>query len=261
MLNLRHELYGESVFTSFRTFEGKVFGKDLHLRRLYLAVKACYLLADLSFEDFETYFNLESKLQYLNLANPDSYIRLTIYSSKVSSLSHFKFELSELQLDIKIKDYQENVLGIKLKTESYPYSESYRPIKAGSYFQQLLLRKEALADGFDDVSFVGIDGQLLELSTSNIIFKNTQGHFITPKGDYFLRGTTLTLFENYCTERGLLFRVEDIKITDVKNLEAAFALNAVSIIKKIKSINSFEFKENDIDRLRSDFLKYLLEIS
>lgn len=257
MFNMRHELYGESVFTSFRIFSGKIFGATQHVERLYNALKTTYKINGLSYDGFVKYFDLNKALRDLSLNHPNSYVRITFYSSAEVSLSLKNFGLGDLEMDIKCRQIKDLDSHLKLLSMPYPYSHSYMPVKDGSYILRIKDKRDASFKGYDDVLYIQ-DGFIVELSTSNVVFFK-KDHFYTPAGDNFLKGITLKNFENFCLLNKFQFELQNIKMTDLYQFDGAFALNAVRLMDPIIKIDTNVFDPERIKSIKHSFHKYCME--
>lgn len=259
MRNMRHELYGESVFTSFRTFNGQICGAEQHFRRLYDAVLVTYNLKNLTYIQFFNHF-LQNVEEQIGLKTKNHYCRMTIFCNELgTSLNQSRFGLSELDLDISIKELNLIDKKIRLKTYLSPFSKNYIPIKSGSYFQNTIFKRKAIDAGFDDALFV-CDESITEASTSNIIFiKN--GNFFYPEGAHFLQGITLNIFRAFCKRLSLSISGAKIFERSMKDYSGAFLLNSVQGLVPVESINSFNYNTEEIETIRIKFIQFCEENS
>ncbi len=254
MRNLRHELYGESVFTSFRTFEASVLGLNKHFERLYNSVTLCYGLRHIDPKTFNEYF-----LERLSLASqfqkyPNHYFRISIFSNGDKSLSKKNFGLGELEVDLKISKLPEKKASLKLKTFQSPYSEHYIPLKTGSYFQSLYFKRLAMSKGHDDVLFMR-DDLILETSTSNLVlFKNAQAFFPEAKG--ILAGVTTSLLQKYFQSVNVSYTQMPIQYASLQDFDEVFALNAVRGLTPVLKIDDNEFVVNGQKELEKKFVEF-----
>jgi len=253
---MRHELYGESVFTSFRTNSSIVFGFQQHIDRLYNAVVRTYGLDHLSLEQFKKYFLQQFDFATLCKENPNHYFRISFYTKGKLSLATAHFSQEDIAVKITINDLastQEK--SLKLKIFESPYSRHYVPIKSGSYFQSLHFKKQAIRDGFDDVLFTS-QQEVTEASSSNIIFER-DGEFFTPQGDFFLRGVTLALFAEYCDQRKVLFEEKIINQDGLTQYDHVYLLNSVKGLIPVEVINNKRYAIND--KLKQNFFYFCQE--
>ena len=253
MRNLRHELYGESVFTSFRTLNSKVLGLDLHLERLLSGVKDIFGFCDMSKEAFFSFFINDLNLDLKFKEYPNHYFRLTIYSEGSTELNRYSFSLGEMKVNLSTKPIEElPKKSLKLKTFPSPFSEFYNPCKTGSYQPLLFFRKKALKMGYDDVLFMA-GNNVLEASSSNIVFIK-ENKIITPDDPRILHGVTLQCLESYIEKTSYRFGKEVVTLRDLKEIDACFSLNSVKGIIPVERIDDYIFPSyNKYEKLFNKF--------
>ena len=253
MRNLRHELYGESVFTSFRTLNSKVLGLEFHIERLLSGVKDIFNFCDMSEKEFLTYFINDLNLDLKFKEYPNHYFRITFYSEGSTELNRHSFSLGEMKVDLSIKPMEElPKKSLKLKTFPTPFSEFYTPYKTGSYQPFLFFRKKALKVGYDDVLFLA-GSNVLEASTSNIIFIKEEKVF-TPDDPRVLNGVTVQCLESYIEKTNYSFEKEVVNLRDLKKFDASFCLNSVKGITPVTRIDDYIFPSyNKYEKLFNKF--------
>lgn len=259
MFNMRHELLGESIFTSFRTWRGKVYGLDYHLQRLFKGIKRCYGLDGLGFEQFKDHFFQHEGFEDFLVSHPNHNIRLTFYAEGSADLNKFKFSLSEICLDLKARKLVETQPSLRLMALKYPFSDDYIPAKSGSYFYHLDARKLALRAGYEDAVYTNNRAEVLELSTSNIFFLDKKGEYFFPKNKNILNGVTQNLFISFLENRGCQIHFESIRLNDLGNFVKAYALNSVSLLRQVTAIEDYQFSPDFDKKLYKEFLSYLEE--
>lgn len=253
--NLRHELYGESVFTSFRTFDGKVFEFQRHVWRLLEGVRLVYLMGNLRMSEFESLFLKNFNSLEIFKQSPNHYFRLTITSHGDTSLVQTHFDPKDLRLSVLLRKIEnESLSPIALRSCPSPYSKNYVPIKTGSYFQNLHFKRHAILEGFDDALFCH-EELITEATSSNIIFQKG-GEFWLPSGGYFLKGVTLTLFKKYCSFKKIKFCETDIYLEDLVSIEKVYTLNSVQLVRAVERIDSKSFEVDKLGLLEKNFLSF-----
>ncbi len=256
MRNSRHEIYGESIFTSFRTFDGKVPEFQEHIKRLWNGAKEGYGFEHLSLEAFSNHF-----LENLNLSqkfsdNLNHYFRLTLISNGDVSLGKMNFSLSEMELCLSIKPIPAMKSSLSLQTKPSPFSEHYLPIKNGSYFQQLVIKRQAMHAGFDDVLFTR-EGFILEASTSNIVFEKDE-HFYFPAAKGIIQGITEGIFKRFLLAQNKKIINTNIELKEIKNFDHAYLLNCVGGITSVSKINDVCFESSQ--DTKSSFINFIKEV-
>jgi len=254
MINFRHELFGESVFTSFRTIDAKVLGLQEHIERLWRAAQVCYTIEHVSLIEFERYFFYQNELTQLFAQYPNHYFRLTIYADADLSLAKLRFGLSELKLDIKHTALPKGPSAIQLQTSESPYSSHYLALKTGSYAQNIIFRRRAMENGYDDVLFVR-ENRLLEASTSAVIFHRGKT-FVTPADKSILKSVTCQLLEKFCRDTDHKFIQRPMSLDELSDYEHVFLANSVQFLTSVTRIDDNNYSENNNLNINlQDFLR------
>ena len=147
-------LFGESAFTSFRTFNGKVAFFEKHILRL---LNSCEYL------DFETdsglWESIEEDCHDLFESNSNHYFRITIFSNLDGSVDFF----------IWVKPLPPVLKSVKLKTIKADHPLFFDEVKIGSYAPIFHLGRKLRKDHpeFDEFLLVSND----EKETGSEIFE------------------------------------------------------------------------------------------
>lgn len=248
----RAQLYGESIFTSFRSLNGQVPKLDRHIQRVLNSVNDYYFHNRFKVDELDNHFNLRANIQETVKTHPNHYFRVTFYAdSKEMLKSHFS--LSDLNLSLNVEDKNMDVNPMKLKLSPSPFSDYFQEIKAGSYFQSFYFKKQALFQGYDDVLFKREDA-IIEGSSSNIIFIKNKS-IITPEGEGFLKGITLDLLKDFSKTNEYEFSSQVVKERTLREFDHAFLVNSVKFLIPIQRI---EDKIYDINTsFRESFIEFI----
>lgn len=125
----------------------------------------------------------------------------------------------------------------------YPYKRGDNPYlryKTVSYIENYYSRNIAKENGFHDSLFIDYNNNIMECSSSNIIFKR-DGRFITPSfSNPILKGIAVT---NIIRELKKEFEVveENINKENLKFMEKAYVCNSVLGIMPVKKIGTKNF--------------------
>lgn len=234
----RASLYGESIFTSFRSINGRVFQLNLHLKRFFEGVNAYYFKGRLTYDQFVGHY-LEGQL----LVNhyPNHYFRLTFIADEAPGARGIGLSAGKVLVEHKEIIYRKEQL--KVKSMPSPYTKYSWQTKAGSYFEAFKSRGEAQSIGFDEVLFFQTSGVITELSTSRIVLQKG-AVFYTPNLPQQFKSLGLAQFESFCEKHNYALEYTDIKLQDLKDFEGAFGLNSVRLIQPIIQIDQIDFEVN-----------------
>jgi branched-subunit amino acid aminotransferase/4-amino-4-deoxychorismate lyase len=135
-----------------------------------------------------------------------------------------------------------------LRLQSAAYSRDMPSVKHVGLFGALKRRREAQQAGFDDVLFLNQDGTISEIATSNIGFIRG-GTIIWPRAEC-LTGVTMTLL-NQALDEPIV--TEPLALSDLPEMEAAFATNAATGIRPVLSVDGTRWPTDHkiLDMLRT----------
>lgn len=245
-----HILKGDSIFTSFRSINGLVVGLCDHKARVLSQINESYFQKRFDTKYLEDYF-LKDLSEYIE-QHPNHYIRVTFYpSSKDLRLGVVDLEVlfSSSVIPVKTKE-------LKLKQMSSPYSKHHKPVKAGSYFQVLDLKREVSRNGFDDV-LLSIGDMITEASTSTVILEKN-GFFIIPMHATNLESVTLKQFVNYLTLKNIPYEERVVTKNELSHCDHLYLLNSINFISGVRQVDLMLFKMNN--NLINNFKNYLEEL-
>jgi branched-subunit amino acid aminotransferase/4-amino-4-deoxychorismate lyase len=234
-------LYNYGHFTSMRAEHQRVRGLGLHLQRL----------VDDARQLFGTPVDPDHIRELIRAAlrdGPDPVIvRVTVYAPDLD-LAHLG-----RQLDPKILITTRPAPPTTqppLRVAAVQYERDLPAVKHVGLFGQLLQRRAAQLDGFDDVVFVDTDGLILEGATWNIGFIR-DGQVLWPKADV-LPGTAMRLLQAALRATGQDQTTAPVRLADLPGMQAAFLTNAATGVRAIHAIDDTVFPGNPqrIEELR-----------
>lgn len=234
-------LYGESIFTSSRAKNGKLFFRDLHLGRIYSGIEDYYLGKSLSStQKSQISDKLDNFLSDL-IGESEYRVRLTVFSKPREGITPNFFSFEELNFVCEAKKLNTNNPPLELKTYPSPLSGDYPNLKMGSYMPLLRLKMMAKRAGVDDALLM-LDGKhVAEATTSNIVFFKGNKLY-TPKKN-FLDGVIIQALKK---DFNLLDR--EIITSELSEFEGAFLTNSVNIISAVSAIDDVQYKM-DIEKI------------
>src|SRR6195256_674787 len=178
-------LYGDGVFEGLRSYRGKVFRLDEHIRRLYESAKAIWLEIPMSPEEMREAVNESVRTNKID----DGYIRLVVTRGAgtlgldpnrcsnpqviiiADAIALYPKELYEKGLDIVTVSVQRN----------HPAALSPR-IKSLNYLNNILAKIEGIQAGCIEALMLNHKGEVAECTGDNI-FLVRGGALLTPPLD------------------------------------------------------------------------------
>ena len=231
-------LYGDGVFEGLRSYGGKVFRLDEHLRRLWDSAKAIWLTIPLSQEAVSKAIHdtlAANKLQ-------DAYIRLVVTRGS-GSLGLDPNRTSDPQIIIiadKIQLYPEELYenGLEIITASTlrNHSAALSPrIKSLNYLNNILAKIEGLQAGCIEALMLNHKGEVAECTGDNI-FLVREGVLLTPPLDAgILEGITRNAVIEIAQKIKLPFREMSMTKHDVYIADECFLTGtAAEVIPVVK---------------------------
>ncbi|CUQ08997.1 hypothetical protein BH721_04565 [Clostridium baratii] len=223
--------FGQGVFETILVKDSLLF-LDYHLKRLEEGLKVLNL---------EPFYEKEEALKLIEKLNlKDKVLKITVTDKNVV--------ITTRDIPYKDSDYEK---GFKLKTSRVlRNSTSILPkIKSTNYIENIIEKKKATLEGYNDVVFYNEKGYLCETSTSNIFcIKNNK--LFTPKLENGLLNGTVRSFiiENYDVEETFITKDNLLKMDEV------FVTNSLFGIMKIKCIDEIRFNKTIFtDKIRENY--------
>ncbi|MDI6785420.1 MAG: branched-chain-amino-acid transaminase [bacterium] len=175
-------LYGDGIFEGIRSYNGRVFKLNEHLKRLYDSAKAITLTIPLSIEELREAVLLTLRSNKLR----DAYIRLVVTRGKgdlgLDPKNCPKPSIFIITDKIKLypEEFYKNGLEIVTVVTRRNIPEAINPcIKSLNYLNNILAKIEASNAGSLEAVMLNSDGFVTECTGENI-FIVKDGHLYTP---------------------------------------------------------------------------------
>jgi branched-chain amino acid aminotransferase len=234
-------LYGDGVFEGLRSYGGRVFRLDEHLKRLYESAKAIWLEIPISQQAMA-----DAVYQTLKANNlKDAYIRLVV-TRGAGSLGLDPNRTSDPQVIIiadRIQLYPRELYerGLEIVTAStmrnHPAALNSR-IKSLNYLNNILAKIEGLQAGCIEALMLNHKGEVAECTGDNI-FLARNGELLTPPTDAgILEGITREAVIELAEEAGIT--VHQIAMTrhDVYTADECFLTGTAAEVIPVVKVDS-----------------------
>ncbi|WP_338596665.1 aminotransferase class IV [Clostridium baratii] len=233
-VNLDNGLFfGQGVFETILVNKSLVF-LDYHLKRLEEGLKVLNL---------EPFYEKEEALRIIKKLNlKNKVLKITVTDKNVV--------ITTRDIPYKDSDYEK---GFKLKTSSVLRNSTsiLTKIKSTNYIENIIEKKKAILEGYNDAVFYNEKGYLCETSTSNI-FCIKDDKIFTPKLENGLLNGTVRNFiiENYDVEETFITK------DNLRKMDEVFVTNSLFGIMKIKCIDEIRFNKTIFtDKIRENYNK------
>ena len=197
-------LYGDGVFEGIRSYNGRVFKLDEHLKRLYESAKAILLNISLSTEEMEV--AVLATLRENNLR--DAYIRLIVTRGEGDlGLDTDKCTKSSTiiiadAIELYPSEFYKNGLEIVTVAATRNYAEAVNPrIKSLNYLNNILAKFEGKLAGVVEALMLNTAGQVVECTGDNVFFVKDDIIVTPPTHVGILEGITRNAVIDLARER------------------------------------------------------------
>jgi branched-chain amino acid aminotransferase len=232
-------LYGDGVFETMRSYNGKVLAFDRHLDRLYESAEAIDIKID---KDRKYIKYIIYKLLKVNRLE-DAYIRLAATRGK-GRVGLDATTAKERGLVIIVKGFKPYPprfykKGITLYTSSIRRNEKSLlcGIKSLNYLNNILARMEAQKTGADDALLLNTEGYVAESAVSNI-FMIKGKRLVTPSIDSgILPGITREIVLSLADGSDLSVSARHIRLPELKSADEIFLTNTLMEIIPVVRID------------------------
>ncbi len=218
-------LYGDGVFEGMRSYNGRVFRMEQHLRRLWDSAKAIWLEIPMSREALAAAVNETLRANRLT----DAYIRLVV-TRGAGSLGLDPNRTSHPQVIIitdKIQLYPDELYeqGLEIVTvntqRNHPAALSPR-IKSLNYLNNILAKIEGLQAGCVEALMLNHKGEVAECTGDNIFLVRDGVLSTPPKEAGILEGVTREAVMELATQAGITVREQPLTKHDVYIADECF---------------------------------------
>jgi branched-chain amino acid aminotransferase len=233
-------LYGEGIYETLRTYNGRPFLYDRHMRRLRNS--AAMMALDIPFTDDQLASQIRDTTAAANLDGAEAYIRVLVTRG-----------VGELTYDIKATPTPSVVVIVKALVE--PSAETYEQgvkvalvdivrnhpasvnpmIKSNNLLNQALAGQEAIRRGGFEGVMRNYRGELTECTTANLFVVQDGVAFTPPLESGLLPGITREFLFEVGRDLGIDVREEVLRDDDLFSADEAFLTSttreAVPIVK------------------------------
>lgn len=241
---------GVGMFETMKVLNGYPLFIEDHIERLESSVKKVWGRT----LDKESILNVSVDLA--RVAGELAVLKIVLVEDKLEFFIFFVIDdypySHTSDLSIKVVDFEKNPRS---------FSSGMKPI---SYFDNVVLREKANAEGFDEAILLS-SGFIAEGTRSNIFWLKNGKIFTPPLELGILKGITRTKVIELCRTLGIDVQEAKIRADELVNTDGVFLTSSLMGVAPVKYIGKvWEFKINeDILSLKSKFsdfeLKYVLE--
>lgn len=250
-------LYGDGLFETMRTYKGKVFQIEEHLKRLYNSADIMELTIPISASNLK---EAVDRTIEKNKLDTEAYIRITITRGKGSVGINPKL-CTEASVVIMVKEIKINpqvqlagVEAIIVKTRRNAIDATDPRIKTMNFLNNIFAKMEVEKAGVMEGIMLNAQEEVTEATVSNI-FLVKEGILKTPPVSSGIlpgitRGVVLQIFAKYGEVREVTILPEDIFTA-----EEIFLTNSISGIIPVTKVNNKKIGQGTIGRITEEIMR------
>lgn len=237
-------LYGDGVFEGIRSYNGRVFERDAHLRRLFNSAKAIRLDMPYTLEQVDR--ALDETLEANGLLHPDkdAYIRLVVTRGVgVLGISPLRTEhpivyiiTSSIQMYAD-EMYQKGMpVIISSITRNHPNAMPPR-IKSLNYLNNILAKLEAHAAGVGEAIMLNHMGYVAEATGDNVFIVRDGQLQTPPTSAGILEGITRATIIRLARDAGIETVEKDLERIDLYVADEMFLTGTGAQVIPVHSVD------------------------
>ncbi len=256
-------LYGDGIFESFRSANGRLYQFDQHYRRLLQSARALNYPLTFSQQDLE---EILLELQRLNELT-HGYFRITITRGRgeIGFQHHMDSNLTCLIMAREFSgfgaEHYEQGIPLRVATTRRNAPEAINPqIKAISNLNSLLGKLEARAAGAFEVIMLNNKKHICEGASSNIFWSKGQWVFTPDVSTGLLEGVTRATIMRLC-EQKLNLRVVtgEFKLQDLKFADEVFITSTSLEVMPVVKVDDFTINQGTVGPIAKNLRRALLQ--
>ena len=235
-------LYGEGIYETLRTYDGRPFLLDRHLRRLRNSARMIVL--DLPFADGDLASQMQHTMAAADLRGLGAYIR-SLVTRGIGALTYDPAATPTPSIVIIVKPHEDPPPGAYDKgvrvvivdiVRNHP--ETVNPmIKSNNLLNSALAAQQALRRGGFEGIMRNTKGELTECSTANLFIVRSGEALTPPLGAGLLPGITRKCLFEVGREVGVPVREQVLRDEDLFAAEEAFLTSTTRELVPIVTVD------------------------
>ena len=236
-------LYGAGVYETLRTYNGRPFLLDRHLRRLRASAAAIGLAVPLDDAAFGA--RIDATMEAVDADEPpERYVRLVL-TRGVGDLSYDPASCPEPSLVIIVRPHREvapavRERGVRLVVSSllrnHPDALSPR-IKSNNLLNNALAMQEALRAGADEALMCNYRGEIAECAQSNVFLVRDGEALTPPLATGLLEGVTRNFLFEIGPEAGIGVRERTLRLDEIGSADEIFITSTTREVLPVTTLD------------------------
>jgi len=250
-------LFADGVYEALRTYNGKLFRLDDHLKRLEYSLKEL----ELTFHNFDMIEKICNKLVDINNIKTDYSVYLQISRGVSFPRTHYYEENLSPNVFAYVKPIKNNSKefneGIKVILEK-DLRWLRCDIKSTSLLPAVMANQKAIACGAYE-AILYRDDFVTEGTHTNFFAVKNEIVYTTPLSNFILSGATRTVVLELCAESSIPCKEEYIKINELKNFDEFFITGTTTEITPAVQIDDWKVSDGKPGKMTRKIQSLFLE--
>jgi branched-chain amino acid aminotransferase len=235
-------LYGEGVYETMRTYHGRPFLYDRHMRRLRNSARMIVL--EVPFTDADLASRIRDTMAASDLGRGEAYIRVLLtrgvgdltYDPRATPIPSVII-IVKPQVDPPPEAYERGV-GVVIVDVVRNHPETVNPmIKSNNLLNNALAAQEAIRRGGFEAIMRNCRGELTECTTANLFVVKDGGAITPPLESGLLPGITREFLFDVGKEVGVDVREQVLRDNDLFSADEAFLTSTTREAVPIVSVD------------------------
>lgn len=231
-------LYGDSVFETIRTYGGKAFALEEHVRRLERSSELVGIELPISREELVA----EVEQAIVTAGNTESYVRIMLTRGTgplgldpANMMRPFRVIFIEPLTPLPAAMYRDGVSVITYRTERA--SDAAHGAKVGNYLAGMMALRVARQTGAHEALILDASGRVTEGTTSNVFIVRGQTIFTPPDDAGILLGITRAKLLELAPQVGLSVQFTSLLPADLLAADEVFLSSSLREILPVVRVN------------------------
>jgi branched-chain amino acid aminotransferase len=234
-------LYGDSVFETIRTYGGRPFALDEHVRRLERSSE----LVGIELPVSPAVLAAEIERAIAAGGNAESYVRVMLTRGvgplgldPAQVFRPYRVIFIEPLTPLPAAMYRDGVSVITYRTERA--SDAAHGAKVGNYLAGMMALRVARQTGAHEALILDVAGRVTEGTTSNVFIVRGQTIFTPPDDAGILLGITRAKIIELAPKIGLSVKFSPLVVTDLLSADEVFLSSSIREILPVVRVDGTE---------------------
>lgn len=238
-------LYGDGIFETMRSYDGRIFKLNEHIDRLFNAAKVIKIKIPATRSELKK--DIRGFLKNSKLKDASLRITVTRGEGAFTLMGTKDLKPTKIITAKKFKGYPEDLYlrGISARISSIRQDESspLSGIKSLNFLNYIMARMDVQEKGFDEAILLNTKGYVAEAATSNI-FLVKMGRLITPSPDSgILPGITRSQIIKIAKAREKKVSERAVTVGELLSADEVFLTNSLAEVLPVVKIGSIVIGE------------------